>query len=196
MTDSVIPSRERLTEEHLRKLMASNPPREVPANLKRLGRDPVLLYLAWFMPVMLAFVLISTVGLSAMPNTRSTMPSWMMWTITGVVLVPMLVAAIWAWRGLWINQRLLSDGLLTQGSIETIKQIPANINGTRFYSVKVKGFMPGQPNLMARATINDQYLELFLDKRDQRASVEIIYNPGRPGRVLLLQGLVMESRLD
>jgi hypothetical protein len=90
---------------------------------------------------------------------------------------------------------VLSMGRQTKGCVVKVKSLASRINERTFYRVWVEWIDQNGGRIMGKDTIDNFSLDYFLDARDSRQEIDVIYVPGVK-KVILPMKLTFGGRLD
>jgi hypothetical protein len=92
--------------------------------------------------------------------------------------------------------KYLANGDLAKGLVLSVKPLGARINSRTFFDVKVRYSTAENENLVATDVVDNWAMEYFLNARDNKTMVDVLFLPGTPKKVLLIYKIVTIKQFD
>jgi hypothetical protein len=92
--------------------------------------------------------------------------------------------------------KYLANGDLAKGLVLSVKPLCARINSRTFFDVKVRYSTAENENLVATDVVDNWAMEYFLDARDNKTMVDVLFLSGTPKKVLLIYKIVTIKQFD
>ena len=92
--------------------------------------------------------------------------------------------------------KYLTNGDLAKGLVLSVKPLGARINGCTFFEVKVQHSIAENENLVATDVVDNWAMEYFIDARDNKTMVDVLFLSDTPKKVLLIHKIATIKQFD
>ena len=115
--------------------------------------------------------------------------------VPGIMLPIPLLSLLYGLSTRKKSVNYLANGDLAKGLVLSVKPLGVRtMDGNTFFEVKVKYNTAENDNLVAKDVIDIWAMEYFLDARDNKTMVDLVFLSGIPKKVLLIRKIVMTGR--
>ena len=92
--------------------------------------------------------------------------------------------------------KYLMNGDLARGLVLSVKPLAVKINSRTFFEVKVRYSIAENDNLVATDVVDNWAMEYFLNARDSKTMVDILFLSDTPKKVLLIHKIATIKQFD
>ena len=180
------------SEQRILELLRTPAPRSIPRSIARSAISPITGLLI-ILGIMMAIL---SIGFGLMAVLQGRTHHLAGWLVRGLLMMASLILIVLGQASRRRTVRLLSRGTLYKGRIRAVSPLPARVNGRWFFRVRTEVHLPDGVTVMAKDTVDNWAVEYFLDARDQRKEVDVLFSSDTPHRVILPARIAVTRRFD